>query len=159
MDDLSIVFDPLPGDAVTRFLSDQVLGHNFARTGVSAWHPVGFFLKNPAGEWLGGLTGYVWGPWLNVEFLWVTEFLRGQGHGSRLLRQAEDFAASRGATGATLQTHSFQAPSFYEKQGYEVFGQLEDYPTGHTKLFLRKRFTQTMLARSTGTPTAPAIPE
>jgi GNAT superfamily N-acetyltransferase len=137
---LEIVYDPLPSEALTRFISDNVLNLNFAKTGISEWHPVNFFLKNPRGEWLGGLTGYLWGGWLHVNFLWVTESLRGQGHGSRLIDAAEAFAREHGADGATLETHSFQAPDFYANRGYTVFGRIDDYTPGHAKLFLSKRF-------------------
>ncbi len=77
------------------------------RTGISTWHLVGFFLKNQRGEILGGVTGHVWGGWMHVAFLWVTEMLRGQGHGTRLMDAAEIFAIERGATSATLETMSF----------------------------------------------------
>ena len=90
-------------------------------------------------EWMGGLTGYIWGGWLHLNFVWVMEALRRQGYGSQLMDAAEAFAAERGAFAATLETHSFQAPEFYAKRGYAIFGQLDDYPPGHTKLFLRKR--------------------
>jgi GNAT superfamily N-acetyltransferase len=143
MEDVQLVFEPFPGDALTRFLSDHVNNLNFARTGTATWHPVGYFLKNPRGEWLAGLTGYVWGGWLHVNLVWVTESLRGQRHGSRLMDAAEAFAAEHGCLGVTLETHSFQAPGFYAKRGYEVFGTLEDYPPGHSKLFLRKRLAGT----------------
>ncbi len=53
--DLEIVFDPLPGEALSRLVSENVITANIARTGVSDWHPVGFFLKSRRGEWLGGL--------------------------------------------------------------------------------------------------------
>jgi ribosomal protein S18 acetylase RimI-like enzyme len=137
--DMQLVFEPLPNEALTRFLTDNVINANIAKTGISTWHPVGFFVKNPRGEWLAGVTGYVWGGWLHVNFLWVTEALRGQGHGSALMDAAEAFAMEHGASGATLETHSFQAPDFYAKRGYEVFGRLDDYPPGHTKLFFRKQ--------------------
>jgi GNAT superfamily N-acetyltransferase len=134
-----MVFEPFPSEALLRFVSDNLSGVSLARTGVSEGHLVGFFLKNTRGEWLGGLMGHIWGGWLHVRFLWVTEALRGKGHGSRLMDAAEALAVERRAFGATLETHSFQAPVFYAKRGYEVFGRLEDYPPGHTKLFLRKR--------------------
>jgi hypothetical protein len=33
---------------------------------------------------------------------------------------------------------SFQAPDLYRRLGYKAFGEIEDYPPGHTHLFLRK---------------------
>jgi GNAT superfamily N-acetyltransferase len=72
--------------------------------------------------------------------LWVAEAARGAGHGARLLENAEAYARSRGAVGATLETYTFQARPFYERLGYEVFSALEGYPPGHVKFFLRKAF-------------------
>ena len=46
----------------------------------------------------------------------------------------------RGCHSAWVDTFSFQAPGFYRKLGYEVFGEL-DYPPGHKRFFLRKRLT------------------
>ncbi len=139
MEQPELVFDPLPNDALTRFLTDNVVHINVARTGLSGWHPVGYFLRSARGEWVGGLTGYVWGGWLHVTFLWVAELIRGQRQGSRLMDAAEAFAVECGAFAATVETFSFQAPGFYAKRGYAVFGSLDDYPPGHTKLFLTKR--------------------
>src|SRR4051812_26063240 len=116
---LDIVFDPLPSEALTRLVTDNLVGFNMARTGHSDWHPVGFYLKNPRGEWLGGLTGYIWGGWLHVTFLWVSETLRHQQYGTQLMDAAEALARERGATAVTLETFSFQAPAFYAKRGYQ----------------------------------------
>jgi hypothetical protein len=70
MEKLDIVFDPLPPDAVRRFVVDSLDAHNIAATGLSNWQPVGFFLKSARGEWLGGLMGQLWGGWLYVRDLW-----------------------------------------------------------------------------------------
>jgi uncharacterized protein (DUF924 family)/GNAT superfamily N-acetyltransferase len=139
MDELEIVFDPLPGDALSRFVIDNLDAHNIAATGLSSWHPVGFFLKSARGEWIGGLLGSLWGGWLHVRILWVESAARGQGNGTRLLEAAEEYAVERGCFAATLETHSFQARPFYEKCGYQVFAALEEYPPGHSKFFLRKQ--------------------
>jgi GNAT superfamily N-acetyltransferase len=141
MEDLEIVFDPLPGETLSRYIVDQLDAHNLASTGTSAYYPVGFFLKNVRGEWLGGLLGSLWGGWLHVRILWVDAAARGNGNGTRLLRAAEDYAVERGCFAATLETHSFQARPFYEKCGYEVFGTLENWPPGHAKYFLRKQLS------------------
>ena len=138
MQDLRIVFEPFPDDDLARFLEDNVIAHSFTRTGVSEWHPVGFFVRNARGEWLGGCMGYIWGGWLQIRWLWVTESLRGQGFGTRLMDAAEGMGVERGATSATLETHNPEALEFYRTRGYSVFGELEDYPPGYSKFFLRK---------------------
>ena len=141
MEELELVFDPLPPDALRRYVIDHLDAHNIAATGLSEWHPVNFFLKNARGEWLGGLLGDLWGGWLHVRILWVDAAVRGQGNGGRLLQAAEDYALERGCFAAILDTHSFQARPFYEECGYEVFATLEDYPPGHSKFFLRKQLS------------------
>lgn len=142
MTDFEIVFNPLPGDGLSRYIVDQLDAHNLAATGASNYYPVGFFLKSARGEWLGGLLGSLWGSWLHVRILWVDTAVRGRGHGARRLQAAEEYAVERGCFAATLETHSFQARPFYEKYGYEVFGTLEDWPPGHAKFFLRKQLAK-----------------
>jgi GNAT superfamily N-acetyltransferase len=139
MDDIELVYDPLPDPALTAFITDNLVGFVIAKTGVSDWQPVNLFLKNPRGEWVGGLLGQIWGGWLHVKILWVSGPYRGKGLGTRLLMAAESMARENGAFAATLDTHSFQAPDFYPRFGYQEFGRLEDYPPGHTKIFFAKR--------------------
>jgi GNAT superfamily N-acetyltransferase len=139
MDALQISFEPFLDDGVRQFIVNGVDNHNIAVTGLPAYFPTNFVLRRAGGEVLGGLLGQIWGGWLQVTFLWVSEVVRGQGHGARLLAAAEAYAKERGCIGATLETHSFQARPFYERLGYRVFGTLDDYPPGHAKFFLEKR--------------------
>lgn len=78
------------------------------------------------------------GLWLDIDILWVAEPLRGRGYGTALMTAAEDAARSRRCLYARVATHGFQAKGFYEKLGYRVVGQLEDWPPGHTAYMLRK---------------------
>jgi ribosomal protein S18 acetylase RimI-like enzyme len=91
------------------------------------------------GEIVGGLLGYTHWNWLFVTHLWVADTFRRRGLGRSLMRAAEQEARSRGCLHAHCDTYDFQALSFYQKLGYHIFGQLEDYPAGHTRYFLHKR--------------------
>jgi len=97
-----------------------------------------FVLKAPDGEVVGGVIAATYWNWLYIDLMWLKEEVRGQGYGRKLLQLAEEEGRRRGATHAHLDTFSFQAPGFYQKQGYEVFGELKDFPPGHTRYYLVK---------------------
>lgn len=87
----------------------------------------------------GGAVCSVRRGWLYVEYLWIDEALRGQDFGTRVMDLAEARGRALGAHSAYLITMSFQAPEFYLKRGYTVFGVQDDFPTGHQRLSLSKR--------------------
>jgi GNAT superfamily N-acetyltransferase len=138
-EEFRISFEP-DNDAAKQFVTNGVDNHNIAVTGHSAYYPVRYFLRAADGEVLGGILGMIWGRWLHINFVWVAEPARGQGHATRLVETAEAYARKRGCIGAFLETFSFQARPLYEKLGYTLFGQIDDYPPGHTHFFLRKTF-------------------
>lgn len=78
------------------------------------------------------------GAFTFVEILWVDDAHRGKGLGSALLTHVEEETKRRGGTLIYLDTYSFQAPKFYEKLGYRVFGTLDEIVPGHAKYFLSK---------------------
>lgn len=73
-----------------------------------------------------------------IDTLWVDEKYRDEGLGSKLLAEIEKSAKDKGCYLIHLDTFDFQAKVFYEKQGYEVFGVLEDCPKGHCRYYLKK---------------------
>lgn len=89
-------------------------------------------------EIVAGLLALTHWNWLQIRYLWVMESLRRGGLGSELVLAAEREARRRGCERVHLDTFSFQAVAFYERLGYSVFGQLDDYPPGHSKVFLQK---------------------
>lgn len=97
-----------------------------------------FVLKAVDEEVVGGVIGVTYWNWLHIDLMWLKEELRGRGYGHRLLALAEEAARQRGVKSAYLDTFSFQAPDFYKKHGYQVFGELKNFPAGHQRYFLTK---------------------
>ncbi|WP_084493073.1 GNAT family N-acetyltransferase [Lacrimispora indolis] len=58
--------------------------------------------------------------------------------GSKLLKQAEETAKERGCQYVFLDTFSFQASVFYEKQGYKNVFTLEEYPVTGKRYYFTK---------------------
>ncbi|PGZ97515.1 GNAT family N-acetyltransferase [Bacillus pseudomycoides] len=96
-------------------------------------------LKNDTEELVAGLIGNIFWQCLHVNILWVSDSLRHKGYGSKLLLEAERIAKENHCNLIKLDTFSFQAPEFYKKHGYEVYGVIEDFPKGHTHYYLQKR--------------------
>jgi GNAT superfamily N-acetyltransferase len=78
------------------------------------------------------------GKCLVINNLFVDENHRHKGLGSLLLNKLETEAKSMGAKLIHLDTFDFQAKDFYVKQGYEIFGVLEDCPPDHKRYYMKK---------------------
>ncbi|MFH1357628.1 MAG: GNAT family N-acetyltransferase [bacterium] len=100
---------------------------------------IGIFLKNKQGQLEAGLVGHTFWNWLYIKLLWVHDNKRKEGIGRKLVSEAERIAKERGCLYAWVDTFSFQAPEFYERLGYEVFGQLDDFPGVNKRVFYRKK--------------------
>lgn len=105
---------------------------------VDAIKSIGVFIRDEQGRKLAGLTGSTTGSWLRIDMLWVSEALRGQGTGSKLMQAAEQEARDRGCRYAQVDTASFQARPFYEKLGYTLRLTLANYMDHHQRHYLTK---------------------
>lgn len=106
--------------------------------------PVVLSIQDREGVTIAGLLGRTAYGWMRVDVIWVDDRHRGKGYGAALLSKAEEIAIDRGCYGAHLDTHGFQAPRFYERLGYEAFGELENYPAEHKHVFYRKAFVSAL---------------
>jgi ribosomal protein S18 acetylase RimI-like enzyme len=127
-----------PDEADLKFLEDSLIRFNLNKTGMFDDRNLAIFIRDENGRIIAGLSGWTWGGCLQVEYLWVQEDQRHQGYGKRLLEAAEKEAIARQCFQAILDTHSFQAPDFYQKLGYEIAGIIKDHPKGSNNYLLRK---------------------
>ena len=128
-----------PDDALAARLDEELAEVNFEATGIRDARDFAAALHDEGGALLAGVQGWTWGATCWVERLWVREDARHRGLGRRLLMAVESEAQARGCGQLALTTHSFQAPEFYRRLGFETVGELADYPLGHASLLLCKR--------------------
>ena len=100
-------------------------------------------VRDGKGRLLGGLILQSYWRESYIELLWLSARARRAGLGSKLIREAERRARRRGSRLIHLNTYSFQAPGFYEKQGYRRFGGMSGSPRGESRHFYVKRLRAT----------------
>ena len=109
-------------------IGDLIRSYNRSKRETSESEPLNLYVEDEHGQLLAGLVAETFGNWLEIEYLFVKEDLRGQGIGSQLLQQAESEAKKRNCRFAFVNTYQFQAPAFYQKHGYKEVFTMKDYP-------------------------------
>lgn len=96
-------------------------------------------VENDDKEVVGGILAkmYCWNV-IYIDALWINENYRGFGLGEKLLFEIENIAKKEKCYLIHLDTFDFQAKNFYIKNGYEVFGVLDNCPKDHKRFFLKK---------------------
>ncbi|HZH32476.1 MAG TPA: GNAT family N-acetyltransferase [Pyrinomonadaceae bacterium] len=79
------------------------------------------------------------GQWLILTNLFIEQPYRGQGVGATVLAKLEEKAAALGVRNMWRWAAAYEAPRFYQRQGYVVLAELEQwYPSGHSQVGLHK---------------------
>ena len=112
----------------SQIIGDLIRSYNRSKREVAESEPLNLYVEDEHGEIMAGLVADTFGNWLEIEYLFVKEDLRGQGIGSQLLQRAESEAKMRNCRFAFVNTYQFQAPAFYQKHGYKEVFTLKDYP-------------------------------
>ncbi len=109
-------------------LETQIRHEASAAMGLGDEADLAIFVRD-AGTVVAGISGWTWGDCCELQSL---------GLATRLLAAAEAEAAARGCSQTVHFTYAFQARELYEKNGYELVGCVEDFPTGTDVLWYRK---------------------
>jgi len=129
-----------PDPETVRLFGDGLSGYNAQFVPGADWSPHWLIARDDAGAVGAGCRFVFEFDWTFISWLWVAEPYRRQGEGSRLLRAVEAESRERGQRGLYLDTFGFQAPQFYPRHGFVEFGRIADFPAGHDRIWLMKRF-------------------
>lgn len=134
----SVFVTDAPSRGEVAVVADGLDEFNLHQAGTQDQRPLAVLVRDDSGRVVGGLTGRTsLGLWF-VDLFYLPERLRGFGLGAEVLRRAEAEAVRRGCCSGVLYTIKFQAPGFYEKQGWRVFGEVPSDPPAATRVFLSK---------------------
>ncbi|GCE07221.1 GNAT family N-acetyltransferase [Dictyobacter aurantiacus] len=143
------VFDHAVNEQREDYLTNQLIAFNQSHSTALPIErveplPLQISLLDRTGMLLGGLVGrtHTIPQWLEISIIWIDESMREQGFGRLLMEEAEHEARQRGCHYARVATGNFQAPAFYQKLGYRLYGKLENCPPGETVFYLWKHLDQ-----------------
>jgi len=119
-------------------IGDLIRSYNRSKREAAESEPLNLYVEDDSGQVMAGLVAETFGNWLEIEYLFVKEDLRGQGIGSQLLQQAESEAKNRNCRFAFVNTYQFQAPDFYKRHGYKEVFTLQDYPYTGKRFYYQK---------------------
>ena len=100
--------------------------------------PFAFIASDMTHDFLGGAKGKISAGWCSLSWLYSTQEV--QGTGSALMERIEKLAKEHNCKGILVDTLSYQAPDFYKKFGFEVYGKIPNFISNQTRLFFVKRF-------------------
>lgn len=127
-----------PEKELIDFLDKKIDEFNWRNWEVKERKRIAVKLQNENAEVTAGAAGRTFGDWLLLDTLWVSEKMRGQDLGSKLLAKIEMAAKERGCKKSLLDTSNFQAMPFYKKHGYEIQWTLESYPKTSSVYYMVK---------------------
>ncbi|MFB7187925.1 GNAT family N-acetyltransferase [Streptomyces sp. NPDC056178] len=137
-----LVLTDAPGPTDVAAISDALDRFNIEHTGIADHRPLAVLVRDPATrQVVGGLTGRTSLGLFFLGLFYLPPRLRGGGLGTEILQQAEDEARARGCRTAVLYTITFQAPGFYQKQGWKRLGEVPCDPPGTSRVFMTKDLT------------------
>lgn len=119
-------------------IGNLIRSYNRSKREAAESESLNLYVEDDSGQLMAGLVAEIFGNWLEIEYLFVKEDLRGQGIGSQLLQQAESEAKKRNCRFAFVNTYQFQAPAFYQKHGYKEIFTLKDYPCTGQRHYYQK---------------------
>ena len=122
----------------SQIIGDLIRSYNRSKREAAESEPLNLYVEDEHGQLLAGLVAETFGNWLEIEYLFVKEGLRGQGIGSQLLQRAESEAKKRNCRYVFVNTYQFQAPAFYQKHGYQEVFTLKDYPCTGQRHYYQK---------------------
>ncbi|MDQ0229021.1 GNAT family N-acetyltransferase [Metabacillus malikii] len=102
------------------------------------YEEVGLVLKDENDNIRGGIIGAVCWNWFEVDKFYLDKSVRKMGYGTKMLAEIEKIALEKQCDFIKLDTLSFQALGFYEKNGYQVYGSIDNVGREFTHYYLKK---------------------
>lgn len=134
-----IIVTDVIDEAELKAIEDGLNQFNDDHVGYGDRQPLAVYVRDQdSGEFVGGAVGRSSFGLLFLDLLFLPKTVRGKGMGAQILQRFEEEGRRRGCKSAVVYTISFQAPEFYVRHGWTLFGMIPCDPPGTSRVFLSK---------------------
>lgn len=140
-DNLPLILETISGEPNPQdkqLMSEGMLKHHASQGHPRKTNTFSILLKDSNGILKGVVVASILWNGMHIDTLWVDVTIRNQKWGSKLMKLVEKEGRSRGATVAYTDTFTWQAPGFYEKMGYSLYGKIDNFPPGNSLSYFSK---------------------
>lgn len=124
-----------------QYIDDELYKFNLKHFPVDLagrYEEINLFIKDENSIVRGGILAEACWNWLEIHTFMIDEDIRKSGFGTKLLLELEKIALEKECDFIKVDTLSFQALGFYEKNGYQVFGSLDNVGRDYKHYYLKK---------------------
>ncbi|MFI4938538.1 MAG: GNAT family N-acetyltransferase [Candidatus Berkiellales bacterium] len=134
--EITFVENPDPKDV--QVLNEGIMAYAKQIKGFGPMRFFCFFIRDKNNQIVGGCNCDMFYGCFYIGSLWVSELMRGQGYGTRLMLSAEELAKEQNCNFIAVNTMNWEALDFYKKLGYLVEFERKGYIGNSIFYFLRK---------------------
>lgn len=138
---LSFLENPDPDDV--QILTNGIKTFAKQQRGFESLDFFACFIRDADNSIVGGCSGGTLYGGLHVDNLWVSESIRHQGWGTKLMQAALRYGNEKGCVFATVNTMDWEAIEFYKKLGFKLEFERHGFQKNSIFYFLRKEFQET----------------
>jgi len=121
---------------VKEFMVQEFAEDNLEKTGLkSKKYCIGVQYNN---EIIGASKGKIFDAALYISEFIIKKRFRKKGAGSKLIENIETYAKKNNCTKIWVDTYGYQAPDFYQQNGFVEKGRIENYRGHHPRIFFEK---------------------
>lgn len=135
---LKITYEKNPANEDVQIICNVYMENAYKLKGHQVIEFFAFFIRDEKNKIQGGCNGNTLYGCLYIDGLWVTEALRGQGYGIKLMQAAEKHAIKSDCTFMAVNTMDWEALDFYKKIGYYIEFERHGFKKDSIFYFLRK---------------------
>ncbi|HAU1107402.1 TPA: GNAT family N-acetyltransferase [Legionella pneumophila] len=138
---LSFLENPDPDDV--QILTNGIRDYAKQQRGFDSLDFFACFIRDADNSIVGGCSGGTLYGGLHIDNLWVSEKIRHQGWGAKLMQEALKYGSEKGCAFATVNTMDWEAIEFYKKLGFKLEFERHGFQKNSVFYFLHKEFQAT----------------